>query len=461
MNILLIQQDLGRRNRAKPIYPIGLLCLATRISPSHRVRIYDPNLLPSSAVQRELEREIEIFKPDVVGLSIKYIDTTNRLDPFVFYSTVPPLITYIKQKNPRIHMVAGGAGFSLFAGEIMNDIPLLDFGVFLEAEESFAELLDHLDAPHSVPGIFYRESGQVRFSGRRPLPAYHRGDYKKVPLLMDMAPYVRDDVQIFGIQTKRGCAFDCSYCTYPFLNGREFRLRDPMDVVDEIEFFNRDFGLSHFSFADNIFNVPLHHALAICREIIKRRLDVRWAAWCDLSEVSRDFLDVAREAGCRSMDFSPDASTQEGLHGLGKKISPEDIRRGIRLAKNEKQITFAFNFFCSHPKAGIRDVLKSFYFWIGVPLVLWKRGRVSLNWIRIYPHTAIYRIAVHEGRISRSTNLLAKTPGTLKKLFYEKPSFVVIDRILILALKAVAGVVKPVLRAFFEMKNQKYPFYYE
>jgi hypothetical protein len=37
------------------------------------------------------------------------------------------------------------------------------------------------------------------------------------------------------IRSKRGCPLRCSYCSYPLIEGRRGRLRDPEKVVDEVE----------------------------------------------------------------------------------------------------------------------------------------------------------------------------------------------------------------------------------
>ena len=40
-----------------------------------------------------------------------------------------------------------------------------DFGVFLEGEEIFPNLLQHLNHPEKVKGLYYRRGGKVHFTG--------------------------------------------------------------------------------------------------------------------------------------------------------------------------------------------------------------------------------------------------------------------------------------------------------
>ena len=55
-----------------------------------------------------------------------------------------------------------------------------------------------------------------------------------------------------------------------FLNGKEYRLRAPKRVVDDIELLLKENGIDTFTFVDSVFNIPLTHAEDICNEIIKR-----------------------------------------------------------------------------------------------------------------------------------------------------------------------------------------------
>lgn len=460
MRILLIQQDLGRRLNARPIYPIGLVSIASQLTDSHAAKIFDPNLYPFSQAKSKLIATVREFSPDIVGLSIKYIDTTNRFDPHIFYNTVPETLAVIKKMIPQAPLIVGGAGFSIFAETIMRENPLIDYGVHLEAEETFPELIDNLADPRNVKGLFFRKGSRLEFTGRRSLSrSFPTARYDKAPGLLDVGAYITSDYRIFGIQSKRGCAFQCSYCNYPYLNGEEYRLRDPMDVADEIGFFTDRFGLRCFTFADNIFNVPIAHARRICRELTRRRLNVEWGAWCDLHHLSGDLLSDMAEAGCRYIDFSPDASTDESLRALGKGISESDLHQGFRLAKEEKRVTFGFNFFCSHPDMKWKEAFKTITWWIKIPLRLLGRGRVSLSWIRIYPNTRIFKTARDQNPLSGEA-LFVKSSDLLKNVYYSNPSFKFLERIFALLIYAADRLIKPILGLTFRIAGKKYPFYH-
>ena len=87
---------------------------------------------------------------------------------------------------------------------------------------------------------------------------------------MDMAPYERLGGS-YNVQSKRGCPKRCIYCTYnSSLEGHRLRMRDPREVVDEIEQAVLKYRPRTVEFVDSVFNDPPEHARALLEEIIRR-----------------------------------------------------------------------------------------------------------------------------------------------------------------------------------------------
>ncbi|MBI4831367.1 MAG: cobalamin B12-binding domain-containing protein [Candidatus Lindowbacteria bacterium] len=245
MKVLLIQGWLGRRE--KPIFPLGLCYVASALT-SHEIRAVDPNVLEQP--MEDLRREIEHFGPDVIGVSLRNVDTTQYRDPFVYFPAFLETVRTCKSAAPDTPVAVGGPGFSIFAEEIMARVSDIDFGVYLEGEESFPELLQHISSPGDVKGIYYREDAGVKFSGPRNAPGFANSGAPRRDFF-PMEPYLNLPDSI-GIQSKRGCALTCAYCTYPFLNGANVRTRPPEQVVDEVESLVANYGVKQFTFTDSV-----------------------------------------------------------------------------------------------------------------------------------------------------------------------------------------------------------------
>ena len=400
MNILLVQGYLG--GGEPPVFPLGLSSIASSIK-EHNVEVFDPNI--SRHWSDELTDILSRFVPDIVGISIRNIDSTNKRKVVFYYEFIKETIGLVKDiHGNQAKIVVGGSGFSMFPQQIMEDEPRIDFGVFLEGEEAFPELLDNLDRPESVKGIYYRWGDEIRFSGPRAKP-----DINMLPLAkrdgLSIWKY-KDIPDAIGVETKRGCELNCAYCIYGFLNGRKYRLRDPKRVVDEIEAMARDFNVSDFMFVDSIFNVPLSHAESICREMIRRELQVSWSAWFHDAYITDEYVDLIKKAGCIKVMLSPDALSDEILLQLKKSQRKRDILRTYRILKQTDGMEICYNFFKNPPGQSLKAFFNLLFFCIKAKYELGKRIHFEFNSIRIEPHTRLYEMALREGLIHKNESLL-------------------------------------------------------
>lgn len=407
---------MGRRGFEYLVFPIGLSYIATALK-GHTVKCFDPNLYDIDQSAEILEENLKDFHPDVVGISLRNIDTVKRKDPFIYFKAIGPMVRRIKRTNPKGKIVLGGTAFSLYAKEIMGRIQEIDYDVYLEGEETIVELLENLDSPEKVKGIFFRKNGKVHFSGKRSPP-----DFASLPVpgkdIVPIGRYVSHRHNAIGIQSKRGCPFSCSYCTYAFLSDKKIRLRDPAHVVDEIEEMTFNYNVKWFTFVDNVFNVPGEHARAICQELIRRKTPIKWSAWLTPKGFTGELLRLMHKAGCRRIRFSPDAATNKGLKAMSKGFTTDDIENSLQLLSKMQDVYVGYCFFCAYPKMTFRDVIQILKYTSRMSRLFKGRGDVVLGWIRIEPHTPIYHEAIGEKLIDPHTVMLPEEESQLLSLFY-------------------------------------------
>lgn len=227
----------------------------------------------------ELRNQLDTQKPDVVCVSLRNVDPLGNKTS----SLIPPFavtLAFIKKYCPNTKILAGGTGFSLFPERLMTEYEEIDYGVTGEAEKIIAPLLENLDNPPHLPGLCYRKDGTVIV-----IPAV--GDYNMMDYLMpnrdllDPRPYleVNKYVESIGVKSKRGCCFSCGYCSYPLLQGKKMRCRTPENVVDEIEYLYKTYGVTRIHFTDSVVNIPVDHLDSICREILNRGLKINWSGF--------------------------------------------------------------------------------------------------------------------------------------------------------------------------------------
>jgi hypothetical protein len=103
-----------------------------------------------------------------------------------------------------------------------------DYGVMGEGER-IGLLIDaienHQDAS-GIPGIVTRNC-----PGPMPAPWEEKYSSENSTRETDYLPYYLKNGGMLNLQTKRGCHFNCFYCTYPHIEGRRLRLAAPDTVA--------------------------------------------------------------------------------------------------------------------------------------------------------------------------------------------------------------------------------------
>jgi radical SAM superfamily enzyme YgiQ (UPF0313 family) len=388
------------------VFPLGLAYIASMLK-GHEVTVLDANVVrdPLGALSRRLQAE----QPEVVAISLRNMEALSRSHfgkNLSFYSHLKSMLKLIRKVVPSCKIVVGGPGFSVFSNEIMRENKEIDFGVVSDGETTFANLLKDFDYPERVKNLLVQGESGVSFTGigdpvafnLLPPPSrelFDLSEYKKAPYSLN-------------VQSKRGCAFGCSYCTDPFLGNYTLQLRSASKVVDEIEELVSNYGVKSFWFVDPIFNYPPKHSSEICAEIRKRHLDVKWSAYFREDFLNTRLICEAVEAGCTSFVFHSDGACDQVLTFLAKEIRVADIERTIDMACQVEGAHVEYYFFCEVPRYNFRNLVALVQFAAKATFRTRKKlDGLCMSRLRIYPHTKLYEIAIREGKISRDTNMLS------------------------------------------------------
>lgn len=410
MRVLFIQTLSVEGAAQERVYPLGIVTLAGPLQErGYEISLLDMNLEPDpfGAVKQRLLS----FKPDVVGLSLRNIDSlANKTS-----SLIPPFLVtarLVASTSPKAWIIAGGAGFSLFPRRLMREAPEIHYGVVGEAETSLPFLLASLKNPPLIKGPWRRGGGGTitgSSSQCLDMARYVRPDRS----LLDPSPYsgINAYVPAVGIETKRGCPFHCAYCVYPRLQGSRLRCRPPRDVVDEMESLHKEYGIERFHFTDPVINHPVDHLGDICRELIKRKLKLKWDGFMREDHFHEKDAVLFEKAGCECFSFSPDGLCQEALDMLDKRLSTADILRAARLAARTDVVS-VYHFMVNVPGDTEKTCEKGLRFLDRIYDLHSKKkniGTVVLNNIRILPGTPVEAMARAKGVIRPDTDLLYPT----------------------------------------------------
>jgi len=199
------------------------------------------------------------------------------------------------------------------------------------------DALAHEWDPRVIPGVIGRSTSN-QLSGRPSNgihlnPPQRPADWceglRPARYLFDYPRYIRRG-GMGNVQTKRGCVFKCSYCTYPLLEGNHFRARSATDVVDEIESLMQDYGKHPIFFVDSILNFPHGHVEGICEEILARSLKIRWSCYATPVKLDQHQAGLMARAGCEGIELGSDAVDDGQLKRLAKSFNADVAEQANR-----------------------------------------------------------------------------------------------------------------------------------
>jgi radical SAM superfamily enzyme YgiQ (UPF0313 family) len=160
----------------------------------------------------------------------------------------------------------------------------------------------------------------------------------------NFADLPRPNVQMWA---SRGCPFRCIFCVWPQLmyNSNRYRTRDPVDVVDEMEWLVNEYGFRAVYFDDDTFNIGKERILRICDEINQRGLNIPWAVMARADTSDKETLEKMAKAGLYAIKYGVESGVQELVDRCGKALDLGKVKEAVEITKAlgiKVHLTFTF-----------------------------------------------------------------------------------------------------------------------
>lgn len=267
-----------------------------------------------------------------------------------FYPQVKDLTRRLKERNLRV--VIGGPHASCLPEETLRDTGA-DFIVIGEGEETLLELAQALkdSGPTAgIKGLLGHDNRVTRRGFISELDSIPFPDWGQIdPRKCKKAPHgaVVKNFPVAPLITSRGCPFACKFCASPYLWERKIRFRSPGNVVEEIEYLVKDFGVREIHFEDDNLTLRKAHIEEICNLILKKNLKISWATpnGVRADTLDRDLIRLMKRSGCYFLVFGIESGSQKILDNIRKETNLGAIEQAVRLAHDEGLITQGFFIF--------------------------------------------------------------------------------------------------------------------
>ncbi|MGH7372398.1 MAG: B12-binding domain-containing radical SAM protein, partial [Candidatus Methylomirabilales bacterium] len=359
-----------------------------------RQRVLDLSLYPQAQRPQVLRETASAFAPELVCFSWRDIQIFSPHEgdaslehAFNFYFAGNPLkrvaasfqglkqlyryyreirvnLSYpwlIRKEFPQAQLMIGGGAFTAFADQLIEKLPDGTVGILGEGEDAILKVLQGQALEDER--YIYREGGRIH-KGEKHAPALLDALTVDLPYLTSIFPQYHEYVgDCIGVQSKRGCPYDCAFCLYPYIEGKRVRYRPPEMVVRDISQHYHQWGARRFWFTDAQF-ITGKEAYPQCTEILERilreQLEIEWSGYIRTSLITAELAKLMVRSGVGDLEVAITSGSQEMLNNLHMGFKLERLYDGCRyLAEAGFRGKVILNYSLNSPKETEQTLLES------------------------------------------------------------------------------------------------------
>jgi len=328
------------------------------------------------------------------------------------YHWVAACCRIVKQVDKSILTLAGGPHPSGDPVGTIKGLADLDFLLSGESDLTLPRLLALIEsgATHSaalsqIPGLFSQdipkntppadcsvEYGIVENLDDLPFPAWDLmppNRYPKAPHGAFFRQY-----PVAPLIVSRGCPFECTFCAGA---RRKHRKRSIENVMGEIDFLNRHYGVKELLIEDENFTMDRRLVNSFCEALLVKDKGYTWScpSGIRLNYVDFDDLMLMKRAGCHSVSVGIEFGT-ERIHDItNKRLNLGLIREKVALLARTGIRTTGF-FMLGIPGETVAEMRQTMQLALALPL-----DRIQVNNFMPLPGSQIWKQLEIENKLGQ------------------------------------------------------------
>lgn len=288
-----------------------------------------------------LRAKLLALQPDIIG--------TTAITPAIYEAE--EVLRIASEVVPNALRVLGGIHATFMFRQVLEEAPWIDVIVRGEGEEIMTALAQAV-RDGRYPADRRKIKGLAFADGTEIVATQAASTVKNLDAIdpdwslldWDSYIYVPLGVKVAIPNMARGCPFTCSFCSQ-WKFWRDYRVRDPKKVVDEIERLVNDHGVGFFILADEEPTINKKKFVEFCQELIDRGLPdrIKWGINTRVTDIwrDRDLLKFYRKAGLVHVSLGTEAAAQLKLDLFNKETTVAQNKEAIRLLREADIFTEA------------------------------------------------------------------------------------------------------------------------
>lgn len=241
----------------------------------------------------------------------------------------------IKQKNPDVKIVIGGAGcfsslkgIDMFSSQLKRT-GLIDYFIYGDGEQSLVELIKNNVTYPGINNTAWKEIEQIN---QLPFPDY--SDY-------NFNLYANNSIGVLG---SRGCVRECTFCDI-HEHWSKFRWRSADSIFAEIMHQYTVHGAKVFKFNDSLINGnqkeyrKLIKLLADFNQKVDSDKKIQWASFFifrPAGQMSEEDWQLTKDSGALLLMVGVESFVDHIREHLKKKFTNADLEYNLQLAQKYK-----------------------------------------------------------------------------------------------------------------------------
>jgi anaerobic magnesium-protoporphyrin IX monomethyl ester cyclase len=318
-------EDPKERTIMKPYAPLGILYLCSHM----RSKGFDVDVFDSTFSNREeLFRHLRTERPSILGVYANLMTRGNVIE----------ILGVAREAGWKT--VVGGPEPGAYTLEYLQNGA--DFVVSGEGEVTTEELLLSMRSKDGdlskISGLAYLDAegnmhqnpprGKIENIDLQPWPARDAIDNHR---------YVETWRTHHGsgsinFITARGCPFRCNWCSHQ-VYGQSHRRRDPIKVVDEVEWLLNAYSPDMVWVSDDVFTINHAWLRTYAAEMRRRGIRIPFECISRADRLNAEMLDLLAELSCFRIWIGSESGSQRILDSMDRGVKIEQVQNAVHMSR--------------------------------------------------------------------------------------------------------------------------------